>query len=48
MITGRAIMFLCRKLKEKASGNQQEFYRGVNEKEGLVHVKINNLGSNLK
>jgi hypothetical protein len=32
MTRGRAIIFLTSKSKEKASGNQQEFYRGVNEK----------------
>jgi hypothetical protein len=32
MTRGRAIMFPPLKSKEKASGNQQEFYRGVNEK----------------
>ena len=33
MVTrGRTIMFRSPKLKEKASGNQQGFYRGVNEK----------------
>jgi hypothetical protein len=32
MTRDRVIKFLAPKLKEKASSNQQEFYRGVNEK----------------
>jgi hypothetical protein len=48
MSSGRAIKFLTLKSKEKDSTNQREFYQGVNEKEGMFHVKINILGSNLK
>ncbi|HEX3080378.1 MAG TPA: hypothetical protein VHQ04_07945, partial [Puia sp.] len=32
MTNGRANIFLRPKSKEKSSGKQQEFYRGVNEK----------------
>jgi hypothetical protein len=48
MSSGRPIKFLTLKSKEKDSTKQQEFYQGVNEKEDMVHVKINILGSNLK
>ena len=44
----REICFLHPKPKENNSTNQQSFYRVVNEKEGMFHIKINILGSNLK
>jgi hypothetical protein len=48
MSRGRVTKFFNVKSNEKDSTKQQEFYRSVNEKEDIFHIKINILGSNLK
>lgn len=44
----RIIRILHLKPNEKDSTNRMQFYTVVIEKEDLVHIKINILGSNLK
>jgi hypothetical protein len=44
----RIIRILHLKPNEKDSTNRKQFYTVVIEKEDLVHIKINILGSNLK